>query len=263
MCIKLNILKPVKIINKLILFFISIFIFGFSYSFALDDNKKTISELKNNIKELEADKKHVNFVFSASLKEYWGIKKFLKSNLSKENINFIILKINKYKAQKKEIDAIIKLKNNTEEDLWKKVVELRKKLYIKIRPYILDSKIELFNKFIEKDILRIEKNYIISSNIKEVNKTLDKKVKTIKWKILENQINISEKLDYILEKKIRMKILIFKNSKNFKDLSDSRKKIIFKLVIKKIDEKLVKIDYKKDSKKILIYKMMRKILLEM
>jgi len=60
-----------------------------------------------------------------------------------------------------------------------------------------------------------------------------------------------------------MKILIFKNSKNFKDLSDSRKKIIFKLVIKKIDEKLVKIDYKKDSKKILIYKMMRKILLEM
>jgi len=70
MCIKLNILKPVKIINKLILFFISIFIFGFSYSFALDDNKKTISELKNNIKELEADKKHVNFVFSASLKEY-------------------------------------------------------------------------------------------------------------------------------------------------------------------------------------------------
>jgi len=60
-----------------------------------------------------------------------------------------------------------------------------------------------------------------------------------------------------------MKILIFKNSKNFKDLSDSRKKIIFKLVIKKIDEKLVKIDYKKDSKKILTYKIMRKILLEM
>ena len=258
MCIKLNILK---LINKLSIFFI--FILSFNYSFALDDNKKTISELKNNIKELEADKKHVNFVFSSSLKEYWEIKEFIKNDLSKKDINFILSKINRYKLKKKEIDFIIKTQNKVEENLWKKVVEFRKDLYAEIRPYILKSKIELFNKFIEKDILRIKKNYIISSSIKKVNKTLNKKVKTIKWKILENQFKLEQKLDNILEKKIRMKILIFKNSNKFKKLSDERKKKIFKLVIKKIDETLMKMSNKQDNKKVLRYNIIKKILLEM
>jgi len=60
-----------------------------------------------------------------------------------------------------------------------------------------------------------------------------------------------------------MKILIFKNSNKFKKLSDERKKKIFKLVIKKIDETLMKMSNKQDNKKALRYNIIKKILLEM
>jgi len=242
-----------RILLTLILI-LNISFFSVSNSFSSNEEStekiKKISDIKNDIRELEADKKHSKFVFDSFMKLNWKVKSFLKEDISKEDLSNIYLKIREYDSLKK---------NNANN---KKLLKLREDFYLFLEKYISDDKIELFNNFVEKDLSRLKKDYKISSNIKENNIVLDKKVNLIKWEIIKNQIKLNSKLENVLENKIRLKFLIFKNSKKISSISVDRKKKIFNSVLIRIQNKIEVIDPEKNIKKMRTYKIVEKILLE-
>jgi peptidoglycan hydrolase CwlO-like protein len=91
-------------------------------------------------------------------------------------------------------------------------------LYNSLTTYIDKDKITSYNIFVEKSLSTIKKEDEIKTEIKDNKKEIEKKVSTIKNKIEENNKKQQEKLNNLLEEKIKNKLLKFKNSKKIESL---------------------------------------------
>lgn len=251
-------MKKISLFTFFVVLILNIFL-GVNNSFWLEDEWlwkiKKISDIENDIKYLKADKKHSKFVFDNFMKENWKVKGFLKKDITKDDLSKIFSKIKEYESLKLKYDENIEM---NKEDLF----SLRKRFYDFLSDYIEESKMSSFDSFVSKDLERIKKEYHIDSNIEESNNVLNEKVTSIKGKILENQIKLNSKLENVLENKIRLKFLIFKNSKKISAIPVGRKKKIFNSVLVRIQNKIKVIDAEKNIKKMRTYKIVEKILLE-
>jgi len=243
---------------KLFLFIILI-IFLWNVSFAnsweiIEEKTKTIKQLKKDIEVLQS-KKVINFsIFEKFKMEHWELQNYFSKNLISENISDIEKIVSNYKINKKVIESESNSKIT-------KLLDLEKKLYNSLLPYIDKEKLDLYNMFVEKSISTMKNENDIKIEIKDNKKEIENKVSTIKDKIEENNKKQQEKLNNLLERKIKNKLLKFKDSKKIKSLSIKKQKLIFNLVLKKIIIKKEKTKILTDKQKKL-YSIIEKVLLE-
>jgi hypothetical protein len=140
--------KIYQLILNIFLFFVFVVILQ-NNVFASDDDKKTIKQLKNNIEVLKS-KKVINFSEFEKFKQNNGeLANYFSKNISEEkkiNIEKIIIK---YNLDKNNID------NSDNKTL--KLIELKKKLYNSFRLFIDETKIDLYNEFVNKNISTLKK----------------------------------------------------------------------------------------------------------
>jgi len=227
-------IKIFKVIFNILITFIVI-LFLSTYSFAntgetlevKQEEPKTIKQLKENIEVLKS-KKVINFsIFEKFKIEHWELQNYFSKNLISGNISEIEKILSNYKINKNVIESESNDKIN-------KLLDLEKKLYNSLLPYIDEEKLSLYNTFVKKSISTIKKEDEIKTKIKDNKKEIEKKVSTIKDKIEENNKKQQEKLNNLLEGKIKNKLLKFKNSKRIESLWKEKQKLIFNLVLKKI-----------------------------
>ena len=224
------------IFNILITFIVILFLSNYSFANTGEtlevkqEKPKTIKQLKENIEVLKS-KKVINFsIFEKFKIEHWELQNYFSKNLISENISEIEKILSNYKINKKVIES-------ESNDKLNKLLDLEKKLYNSLLPYIDEEKLILYNTFVKKSISTIKKEDEIKTEIKDNKKEIEKKVSTIKNKIEENNKKQQEKLNNLLEEKIKNKLLKFKNSKKIESLWKEKQKLIFNLVLKKIINK--------------------------
>jgi hypothetical protein len=206
--------------------------------FAIEDSNKTIKQLKDNIEVLKS-KNVINFsVFEKFKQNNWELANYFSKNLLEKELFKIENIIVDYNAKKKDIKESISNNKNFE------LVELKKDLYSKFNLFIDKSKKTLYNEFVNKNILTIEKAEEIKKDIENKEKIIEKKVSNIKEKIEENHKKEKEKLELLLKEKIKKKIYSFKNNEKVQKLSKEKQKLLFKIVLERIQK------IKKDSTKI-------------
>lgn len=253
--------------NKILIFNILIFLvfilFWLNTSFAsswdiIEDNKeqpKTIKELKNDIEILKS-KKVINFSILEKFKiEHWELQNYFSKDLSSEEFSEIEKIISTYKKDKKNINL------SWWKDKINKLLDLETKLYNSLLPSIDKDKITLYNTFVEKNLATIKKEDEIKTEIKDNKTKIDNKVSTIKSKIEENNKLQEEKLNNLLKIKIKNKIIKFKNSDRIQKLSNKKQKLIFKLILKKINFKKEE-SVNLTEKKLKLYSIIEEVLTE-
>lgn len=253
--------------NKILIFNILIFLvfilFWLNTSFAsswdiIEDNKeqpKTIKELKNDIEILKS-KKVINFSILEKFKiEHWELQNYFSKDLSSEEFSEIEKIISIYKKDKEIINL------SWWENKINKLLDLETKLYNSLLPSIDKDKITLYNTFVEKNLATIKKEDEIKSEIKDNKTKINNKVSTIKSKIEENNKLQEEKLNSLLKIKIKNKIIKFKNSHRIQKLSNKKQKLIFKLILKKINFKKEE-SVNLTEKKLKLYSIIEEVLTE-
>jgi len=224
--------KIFKLVFNIFIFFVFIwFLWNFSFADSWEsiekEKPKTIKQLEENIEVLKS-KKVINFsIFEKFKIEHWELQNYFSKNLISEDFSEIEKILTNYKTNKKVIDSESNDKIN-------KLLDLEKKLYNSLLPYIDKEKLNLYNIFVQKSISTIKKEDEIKTEIKDNKKQIEKKVSTIKDKIEENNKKQQEKLNTLLEIKIKNKLLKFKNSEKIESLWKEKQKLIFNLVLKKI-----------------------------
>ena len=251
--------KIFKLVFYIFIFFVFVwFLWNFSFADSWESTEKeklkTIKQLKENIEVLKS-KKVINFsIFQKFKIEHWELQNYFSKNLNSENISEIEKIISDYKKNKE----IIEQKSSNK---MIRLLDLEKEFYNSLLPYIDIEKINLYNTFIQKSFSTIKNEYEIKTQIKNNKKQIAKKVSKIKDKIEENNKKQQEKLNTLLEIKIKNKLLKFKNSEKIESLWKEKQKLIFNLVLKKIvlkKEKIKNLTPKQEN----LYFIIEKVLVE-
>ena len=221
----------------------------------LDDNKKTIKELKNNIEDLKEEKVNLKEKYNLLIEETWELKKFFNSNLKDEDYSTIKEIVKEYNVSTKKIEE--KIKKNAKEfensETEKKLFLIEKiKVYKKLVPFIDKTKLDNYLEYIKWDLKILGENKDVSEQIYVKEEIISKKVEKIKEKIVKNNEVINEKLKKIVNKKIEEKIDLLKNSEKFKNLDNEWKRNVISKIQSSIQEKIDA--WEKDEKKSTISK---------
>lgn len=243
-----------QLLLNIFLFFVFIVLSSNSI-FASEDNEKTIKQLKDNIEVLKS-KKIINFSEFEKFKQVNGeLANYFSKSLSEESLKKIEIIIINHNSNKVNIQKSVD-KNKTIE-----LIELKKDLYNQFYFFIDESKIDLYNEFVRKNISTLEKWDEIKKDIESKEKIIEDKVSTIKEKIEQNHKKEQEKLDLLLKIKIKSHILKFKNSEKIQLLWKEKQKILLEVILNKILEKKTKTN-KITEKQIKLYIIIEEVILE-
>ncbi len=205
------------------------------------ENKKveTIKQLRENINELELEKKQLKEDWQQFLVENGKIEDLLKEDIPEEDEFRLKEIIDLYTVYKTRVDNQLKenLDKQTEENLKKELLRLKQDLYKKLVYFIKVEKLDDFLTYVRWDLEVNEKRKDVSEEITEDKKKLEEKVETIREKIEENKKVLDEKIRIAIEEKLDEKISAIINDPRFNSLKIERKKQLFIITLDKLSVK--------------------------
>ena len=202
----------------------------------------TIRQLQTNIWKLNNINNNLQDDIY-SLNHNYNVKKYLKINLTDQEIKLIKSKIWFYNDQKIRFENILKTNSHK---LQKVEYEKKQLMYIKrdfykfLLWYIhLDYKNEYF-KYIKEDLNIYNKQNIIKSNIISSREKLDKKVEALEDRITTHKVLINHSINEIIKNRITQKINNLKYNKKYIILDNETK-------IKVLEKTIVRLKIKKQN----------------
>ncbi len=187
----------------------------------------TIVELKQNIAILQEKQKEI-YQKTPDLSSISDVKEFLKDDLTLsqiEEINKIIKDYNDFKVQKGVLDYE------------KKLLNIKKETYRKIIVFVDTEKLQDYLDYIKDSLKAIKQNNLIKDEISKNKEILDEKVTIIKEKIKINNDEFENDLNELITTKIDEKLQLFKDNKDFINLSLEKRKYILERIIKNVQIK--------------------------
>lgn len=217
----------------------------------------TIKELSQNIEKLKEEKTELD----QKTKDYWELISFIKTDLTKEEIDEIKLSIEDFIEERNflQIDLKNKINNwlNVEKEK-KDLVLLRASIYKYLAKYVARDKREAFIEHIKfQTQSEKESKDLIESIIKSQN-ILDQKVTYIKEKIENHREDLSARIEISITQKIKQRIDEIDKDPKYKEIDQKIKNKIYKDFINQLEIRL------KDLEKSILsenYKEMRKNIL--
>lgn len=190
----------------------------------------TIKDLQNNIKVLEQKQGEISKKFSSDFWDIWEIQKFLKTNLSENEVSEINSIISNYNFSKDKIN----LQLNDDIKTKKLLLDLKKETYKNLTPYIENSKLNDYLNFIKLNVDIFKQWRELNQEIDKNKELLDKKVTSIKEKIKVHESELNSEITKLINDKIDEKLEIIKNNKKFIVLDLETRKILITKTIEKI-----------------------------
>lgn len=187
----------------------------------------TIVELKQNIVLLQEKQKEI-YEKTPDLSNFNDIQDFLKSDLTVsqiEEINKIIKDYNDFKVQKNI------------GDYEKKLLNLKKETYKKIIIFVDTDKLQDYLDYIKDNLEAIKQDNLIKDKISRNKEILDEKIMIIKEKIKNNKDEFENDINELIKVRINEKLQVFKDNKDFQNLSLEKKKYIIEKIIKNVQIK--------------------------
>ncbi len=187
----------------------------------------TIVELKQNIAMLQEKQKEI-YQKTPDLSGISDIKEFLKDDLTAsqiEEINKIIRDYNDFKIQKDILDYE------------KKLLNIKKETYKKIILFVDTEKLQDYLDYIKDSLEAIKQDNFIKDEISKNKEILDEKVTIIKEKIKINKDEFENDINELITTKIDEKLQVFKDNKDFQNLSLEKRKYIIEKIIKNVQMK--------------------------
>jgi hypothetical protein len=183
--------------------------------------------LKQNIAILQEKQKEI-YQKTPDLSSISDVKEFLKDDLTLsqiEEINKIIKDYNDFKVQKGVLDYE------------KKLLNIKKETYRKIIVFVDTEKLQDYLDYIKDSLKAIKQNNLIKDEISKNKEILDEKVTIIKEKIKINNDEFENDLNELITTKIDEKLQLFKDNKDFINLSLEKRKYILERIIKNVQIK--------------------------
>lgn len=187
----------------------------------------TIVELKQNIAMLQEKQKEI-YQKTPDLSGISDIKEFLKDDLTVsqiEEINKIIAYYNDFKVQKDVLDYE------------KKLLNIKKETYKKIIVFVDTEKLQDYLDYIKDSLEAIKQDNFIKDEISKNKEILDEKMIIIKEKIKNNKDEFENDINELIKVKIDEKLQVFKDNKDFQNLSLEKRKYIIEKIIKNVQMK--------------------------
>ncbi len=209
------------------------------------DKEKTIKELKNNIADLESDKKHVTNNFNTFIFQNGSLRKYFKRELNNNELDSVEKIIVDYNSIRFRTEWLLRDKANQLEDtsiVTSDLLSLKKDLYISFLPYIEISQLEEYKIFIKADFEATKKDKNIQSDIYKKEKIVEEKKIIIQERIEASELNLEHKKNRIIENKIKAKLFTYSRSPKFQSLTIEKQKFVFWKVLEKMHQRRIKIE---------------------
>ena len=197
---------------------------------------ETIKELKENINELEWEKRQLKDEWQQFLIENGEIQDLLKDDIAEEDESKLKEIIDLYGVYKAKLDNDLEDTENDEQynEIKQELLKLKQDLYKKLVYFIKVEKLDDFLTYVRWDLSVNEKRKDVSKEISEDKKKLEEKVQVIREKIEENKKVLEERIRIVIEKKLDEKISKILSDERFTRLSEDKKKQMFLITLEKL-----------------------------
>lgn len=202
------------------------------------ENKKveTIKELRENISELESEKRQLKNDWQNFLVENGNIEDFLKEDIVEEDESKLREIIEIYTMYKTGVSNELEETEDLEkqQELEKQLLILKQDLYKKLVYFIKPDRLDDFLTYVKWDLQVNQKRKNVSEEINEDTKKLENKVNVIRDKIEENKKTLDERIRLVIEKKLDEKIWEILANERFIQLDVDSKKQLFAITLDKL-----------------------------
>ena len=207
-----------------------------SWSIVETEKVETIKELRENITELESEKKRLKEDWQNFLSENGKIQDFLKEDIPEEDEEKLREIIDLYTIYKQRVDSELEISDDEEktEELRQELLRLKQDLYKKLVYFIKIEKLDDFLTYVRWDLSVNEKRKDVDEEIDEDTKKLEEKVQVIRNKIQENKRVLDERIRVVIEKKLDEKISKILSDERFTKLDIEAKKQLFVITLEKL-----------------------------
>ncbi len=215
------------------------FLLSSQVSFA-DDSYRSLKDIQESIKTLNAEKDSIQQKWGKFFEENWKIQEFLKTDLTDEDTNAIESMISIYTQQKwvLETELVQASKEWTDTNGIKdQILKLKLDLYKQFVPYIPVSKLDEYLDFIKWNIAIVKNDKEVKDELYKQQELFDKKVDSLREKIQENKKYLDEKIRAAIDKRIDDKINDILRNPDFLALKLESKLSIFQRILEKISER--------------------------
>lgn len=203
----------------------------------VEDKKiETIKQLRENINELESQKRELKEDWEQFLTENGALQDFLKENIPEEDEERLKEIIDLYNIYKARVNQELKETQDEEKsnELKKELLRLKQDLYKKLVYFIKTERLDDFLTYVRWDLEVNKKRKDVSEEISEDTKKLEDKVKVIREKIEENKKALDERIRIVIEEKLDEKITKILSDERFSKLSPEAKKQLFLITLEKL-----------------------------
>ncbi len=210
-----------------------------SWSIVEVEKTETIKELRENINELESEKKKLKLDWQNFLSENGKLQDFLKDDIPEEDEARLREIIDLYTIYKQRVDSELQVSDDQSETeaLKKELLRLKQDLYKKLVYFIKVENLDDFLTYVKWDLSVNEKRKDVDEEIDEDTKKLEEKVQVIRDKIQENKKVLDERIRMVIEKKLDEKISKILADKRFAQLDNDSKKQLFIITLEKLRTK--------------------------
>ncbi len=250
--------------NKIIFTFF-VFLLTISVSYAevdLNDENKSIRELKENITELDKSKT----VIIDEIRKNNPIDDltwYFNDNLTSADLEEIKNIINVYIKRKNELYLELenKAKNlDSTDEIKSSLLEEKKFMYKSLLPYISTYNYDNYLEYIKSETTLYNEKTWLESDIIRKNEIISNKVEILEEKIIRHKSYIEDSLRIIVNERMEQKLEIIRKNPKFIKLSYLEKIEFLDNTINKIDGKINELEelwqndsYQLNNKKISIY----------
>jgi len=207
------------------------------------DDTKTISELKENIKELNEEKQNIASRLD-ELKASSDLWAFFKDALSDAEITAVTEIVRQYRVLNTQINK--QLIETAEEfkstqDIKQELLEQRKNVYKDLVPYIKIDKLTEYKAYIAGDAGYLIEKKEVDADIARKQGVIEQKVDKIEEKIEENKKTLEESIKTEVAKRIDEYFSKLLENNKFIQLSLEEKQLIIDRLLQRLESKIEEI----------------------
>jgi len=201
--------------------------------------EKTIKELRENINELETERKELKNNWDQFLSENGWVEDFLKTDIWEEDEIRLQEIIQIYREYKIQLDTRLKNSMTSEEDeeIRKNLLRQKQVLYKKLVYFIRTDRLNDFLEYVKWDLEVNEKRRDVTKEISKDKEALEEKVETIREKIKENKDVLEERIRNSISERLNIKIGEILANEEFIKLEIDIKRNLFQTTIEKAEAK--------------------------
>jgi hypothetical protein len=177
-----------------------------------DTQVSSLDDYNQQIIHLQEQKENLSTSWEEFRNSNGTLTDFIKTNLSQK--------------EREKLTSIVELYlNNLREN--KADMQLRKKFYLDIKPFVEDGKQEHFKKYSDMSINVETERQILSENIKETEEQKQARTDLLRTQIADNALDRRQNIKQRIEPLLRERLDTYTKSETFQRLHNDRKALVF------------------------------------